>query len=427
MSSQHPRPSAVRTGGRFSSREPAGRAIESTVPAGGDSVPWPALEWEQQTWQLTPGEWISSRDRRAGRGYRSAIPAAIADQRTFLPGWLTADLDAATAAIARFDAQHATPSFAALTAMLLRTESASSSQIEQITASARAVAEAEFTGEGVGNAAVVAGNVKAMNAALGGAGPIDAHRIAQVQRVLLESHAPQLVGWRQEPVWVGGRGSTPMTADYVGPDHHRISAAIDDLAAFLERDDLPALAQAAIAHAQFETIHPFADGNGRTGRALVHLVLRGKGLARSVTVPVSAGLLLDKARYFAALGDYRTGDAQPIISVFVAASIHAVAQGEQFDRQLQQVQSRWKEQITARSDSAVWRVLKILPQHPVADGETLAAAAGYNPRNIYRALQPLLDTGILMGSNHHRSRRFLYRSPDVLGILDQYAHSFGRR
>lgn len=427
MPSQPRQPSGAPGGGQFASTAKTEAAIELTARPDGDLTPWPALGWEPQTWPLTPGEWSSSRDRRAGRGYRSAIPAVIAGQDIFLPGWLTADLDAATAAIARFDAQHATRSFAALAAVLLRTESASSSQIEQITASARAVAEAEFTGEGTGNAAVVASNVKAMNAALAGAGPIDADRIAHLQQILLQSHAPHLVGWRQEPVWVGGGGSTPVTADYVGPDHHRIPAAIDDLTTFLERDDFPVLAQAAIAHAQFETIHPFADGNGRTGRALVHLVLRDKGLARSVTVPVSAGLLRDRAGYFVALDAYRAGDAQPIISVFVSASMHAVAQGERFDHQLQQVQSSWKEQITARSDSAVWRVLEVLPQHPVADAETLATAAGYNPRNIYRALQPLLEAGILIGSNHHRSRRFLYRSPDVLGILDEYADSFGRR
>ena len=56
---------------------------------------------------------------------------------------------------------------------------------------------------------------------------------------------------------------------------------------------MPVLAHAALAHAQFETIHPFEDGNGRTGRALVHAMLRSKGLTRTVTVPISAGLLVD--------------------------------------------------------------------------------------------------------------------------------------
>ncbi len=92
--------------------------------------------------------------------------------------------------------------------------------------------------------------------------------------------------------------------------HDRVSAAISDLIRFLRRDDLPVLPQAAIAHAQFETIHPFTDGNGRAGRALLHSMLRSKALTRSVTVPVSAGLLADTGAYFEALTAYREGDSR---------------------------------------------------------------------------------------------------------------------
>ena len=91
--------------------------------------------------------------------------------------------------------------------------------------------------------------------------------------------------------------------------HTRVPAAIDDLMTFAARDDVPLLAQIAVAHAQFETIHPFTDGNGRTGRALVQAMLRNKGLTRQVTVPVSAGLLVDTDGYIAALTAYRDGDA----------------------------------------------------------------------------------------------------------------------
>ncbi len=101
---------------------------------------------------------------------------------------------------------------------------------------------------------------------------------------------------------------------------HRVPAAIDDLMAFAARDDVPLLAQIAVAHAQFETIHPFTDGNGRTGRALVQAMLRNKGLTRQVTVPVSAGLLADTDGYIAALTAYRDGDAAPIVERFAEAS-----------------------------------------------------------------------------------------------------------
>ena len=85
-----------------------------------------------------------------------------------------------------------------------------------------------------------------------------------------------------------------------------------DLVEFMRRDDLPVLAHAAIAHAQFETIHPFTDGNGRTGRTLMHAMLEAKGLLRTVTVPISAGLLADTPRYFTGLTDYQRGDPETI-------------------------------------------------------------------------------------------------------------------
>ena len=94
------------------------------------------------------------------------------------------------------------------------------------------------------------------------------------------------------------------------------------------RDDVPVIVQAAVAHAQFETIHPFADGNGRTGRALVHAILRGKGVMTRTTAPVSAGLLTDTEAYFSALGAYRRGDARPIVEQFTRASRYAAFTGE---------------------------------------------------------------------------------------------------
>ena len=104
--------------------------------------------------------------------------------------------------------------------------------------------------------------------------------------------------WRDEQVWIGGDSFGPHDAEFVPPHHARVPALMADLIKFTSRADLPLLSQAAIAHAQFETVHPFADGNGRTGRALIHAMLRGHRLTRNVTVPVSAGLLTDTRSYF---------------------------------------------------------------------------------------------------------------------------------
>ena len=161
---------------------------------------------------------------------------------------------------------------------------------------------------------LIVANVHAMTAAISLAGRIDADAVLQMHRALLGDANPSAAGrWRDEQVWIGGSDYGPHGADYVAPHHSRVEAAIDDLVRFIDREDVPILAHAALAHAQFETIHPFTDGNGRTGRALLHAQLCNKGLTRHVTVPVSAGFLTDTDAYFAALTSYRAGDPIPIV------------------------------------------------------------------------------------------------------------------
>ena len=387
----------------------------------------PPIGHDDQTWDPPAPYGLTRRERAArGRTYHSAVPAPIADLPLSIPAGLAADAEDASAEIARFDAA-AEHGLGALTAVLLRSESASSSQIEQITASSRAIAEAELTGSGSANAVVVVDNMHAMTEAVSGASELTAEKIADMQRVLLERHSPTMIGWRDEPVWIGGGSSTPVTADYVAPDHRRIGGAVDDLVRFSARDDLLLLPQIAVAHAQFETIHPFADGNGRTGRALVQVLLRNKGLTRTATVPISGGLLVEKDHYFTALGAYRAGDAGPIIDQFIHASLRAVSHGRQLTARMAELRHGWRDAVRARSDSAAWRILDLLPAHPVIDAETVARAVGVNPANVRRSVGPLVDAGVLVGSQHFRSHRYLYRAPEVLALLDDYAAEVGRR
>jgi len=285
----------------------------------------------------------------------------------------------------------------------------------------------EITGAGTGDASVIVDNMRAMIDAIGEGGLLTADRIANIQRTLLQDHAPHLVGWRHEPVWIGGGGSTPLTADYVAPDHSRIRAAIDDLVEFSARGDLPVLPQVAIAHAQFETIHPFADGNGRTGRVLAQLLLRSSGLTRAATVPISGGLLVERDRYFAALDAYRSGDAAPIIGQFVHAALHAVQQGRRLTDQLTELRDQWAHSITVRPDSAAWRVLDLLIARPVLDAKTIAEHLNIDPTGVRRPMKALVDAGIVTADQHYKSHKYLYRAPAVLQVLDDYSAGFGRR
>jgi Fic family protein len=112
---------------------------------------------------------------------------------------------------------------------------------------------------------------------------------------------------RRRQNWIGRPGSTPVNADFVPPRDKQVRPLLKDLCAFIEREDVPILAQAAIAHAQFETIHPFGDGNGRVGRCLIHVVLRRRELAPRYVPPISLILAARVKQYVGGLILYREG------------------------------------------------------------------------------------------------------------------------
>nr|WP_264056192.1 Fic family protein [Mycolicibacterium frederiksbergense] len=354
------------------------------------------------------------------------MPAAIAGLALDLSPSVLVEAESASREIARFDAELG-GEIAPFAAVLLRSESAASSQIENLTASARAIGEAELPGgKAKRNAAMVVANTAAMRAAVALSDTVDAEAVRAMHRALMindPSHTPG--EFRTEPVWIGG-GSTPIGATFVGPRHELVPGAIDDLVAFAQRADLPALPQIAVSHAQFETIHPFTDGNGRTGRALVQAMLRNKGLSRQVTVPVSAGLLADTDGYFAALTSYREGDAAPIVGRFSQATVLAIANGRQLVDELRDIRETWNDVITARADSAVWKVADLLTRRPVVNAALLAQELGIESTNAHRYLNPLTEAGILVESTNGARNR-VWRSPDVLAALDAFAERAGRR
>jgi Fic family protein len=352
--------------------------------------------------------------------------APIVSVDVVLPSETAAVVEEAAAEIARFDAELGRE-IAPFAAVLLRSESAASSKIENLTASARAIAEAELHGHAGRNASMIVANERAMNAAIALAERIDGEAILTMHVALLERTHPDIAGrWRDQQVWIGGGDIGPHGAAFVPPHHSRVPAGIDDLVAFIARDDVPVLAHAALAHAQFETIHPFPDGNGRTGRALVHAHLRAKGLIRNVTVPVSAGLLTDIDGYFAALTRYRGGDPTAIVEAFATAVFRAVANGRRLVDDLHAIRQDWQERVRVRRDAAAWRVAELLLRHPVVNAALVAAEIGIAPQNTYRSLRPLVEAGVLVEFTD-RKRNQLWRAPEVLDALDRFAARAGRR
>jgi Fic family protein len=266
-----------------------------------------------------------------------------------------------------------------------------------------------------------------MNAAIELAAKPDAAAILAMHYALMLPTAPEIAGaWRGEQVWIGGGQVGPHLATFVPPRAALIPEAVEDLVEFLDRDDLPVLAHAALAHAQFETIHPFPDGNGRTGRALVHSLLRTKRLTRAVTVPVSAGLLVDVDAYFAALTAYRKGDAEPIISRFVSAAFSATDNGRQLVSELREIRASWTERITARRSAGAWRLADVLLRQPVVNREVVATELGVAPTNVYGPPNALVAAGVLTETTTKR-RGQVWRADEVLAALDAFAARSGRR
>jgi len=378
-------------------------------------------------WEIDENIPTSRTARRRHRGpYEAAVTPEIAALEVPLPPETAAMLDDASAEVARFDAElgHEIAPFAAV---LLRSESAASSKIENLTASARAIAEAELHLYVGRNASLIVANERAMSAAIALADQIDADAILGMHAALLERTDPGIAGrWRGEQVWIGGSDFGPHGAPFVPPHHSRVPAAITDLMTFIDREDIPVLAHAAVAHAQFETIHPFPDGNGRVGRALVHALLRHKRLTRNVTVPVSAGLLTDTDTYFAALSAYRTGDPLAIIEQFARAAFAAIDNGRRLVNDLRTIRRGWNEAVRVRRGATAWRVADLLVRHPVINAALIASELGVAPQNSYRSLRPLVEAGVVVEFSD-KKRNQLWRAPEVLDALDRFATRAGRR
>ncbi|WP_256795566.1 Fic family protein [Terrabacter sp. Ter38] len=389
---------------------------------------WPALGSTTVPWQ--PVEGLLDLSRRAQRStpatFEAAVVPVIARAELVLPGDLAADLDEATRLLATFDAGGA-GEIAPFASVLLRSESAASSQIENLTSSARALAEAEIGEGNRANAAVILGNVRTMQAALDLAGRLDEDAVLAMHRALMAQQSQHPAGhWREQQVWVGGSPLHPGEAQYVPPVASDVPALMADLVTFMDRDDLPPLAHAALAHAQFETIHPFTDGNGRTGRALLHSVLLHTGAIRRVTVPISAGLLAIRDDYFAALTAYRGGEVEPILRCVAEAARNGTHIGEGLVGTLRQVRADWAATVTARAGSAAWSMLDLLLRQPVVTARVVVRELGVSAPTAQAALHRLVDDGILLESTGHRRNR-VYRAPMVLRALDAYAADLGRR
>lgn len=393
------------------------------------SSQWPSLIFEELPWyrDLDELRLLSKTARqKIGSTYRAAIPFTIGERSLVMPPQLAARIEEVAVLLSRFDETQQQRGYD-LPALLLRSESAASSQIENLTSSPRNIALAEFTNDAPHNAQLIAGNIAAMREALSGNGELSIEAILAINKVLIDRAGQSFGGeLRDEQVWIGGSAYSPHGAIYVPPHASRVRGYLEDIITFARRDDVGTIAKAALVHAQFETVHPFIDGNGRTGRTLLHRILKQEGVLGSATLPVSAGLLHNIDRYLESITRYQEGDPLSVIEELLDALELALALGEMVAHSVDEVLANWEDQITERAGSSMHRLPALLIQHPVVNVPFLAEKLEITPRAAQNLVARACEYNMLRAFGNKRRGTF-YQADDIIDILEQASSVQGVR
>lgn len=383
---------------------------------------------EKRIWTADFGRY-GGRRSRGSFSFQAYIPDAIADYEIVLPGDVAEVVGEAEREIVLLNREP--PSLDGLEALarqLLRAESLASSRIEGLTLSHRRLARAAATPEDTGdvNARSVVANIAAMEEAIA----IGASATELTTADIVTVHETLFRGTRDEAIagvvrtrqnWIGGNADTPRDAEFIPPPADRVTALLDDLCEFVNRDDLPAVAQAAIAHAQFETIHPFPDGNGRVGRCLIHAILRRRRLAPRYVPPISLVLATDVRGYERGLTDYREGADVEWCAVFAQATRTAAREAEGFAREIAALQDNWLERAgNPRRDSAVRKLVAGLPAHPIVDVAATMEIAGVSDVAAGRAIQRLEGAGVLWPERADRRRGRSWEARELFDLVNGF-------
>lgn len=349
------------------------------------------------------------------------IPPFIADLDVHVPSALTGANESALLALGAMDAEAAGQSVA-LARFLIRTESVASSKIERVSASvedfARALAGNRSNTSAMSMVAATTALGTMVDAA-GDAGRITGEDILRAHRELMRddlTEGPYAGKVRDGQNWIGGSDYSPLGALYVPPPAGLAGDLLDDLVRFANRDDLPTLVQAALAHAQFESIHPFGDGNGRIGRALIGAILRRRGVTRNTVVPVASGLLARREDYFDALTDYREGNTAPLLALILRAATVAAEAGRESIRRISAFPDDWAERVEARRGSAAADLIPAFFDNPVMGVDDVEAVAGSRGQATYTALARLEEAGIIQEITG-RKRDKVWAASDLLAEL----------
>jgi Fic family protein len=383
--------------------------------------------FEKRLWPADPGAYGGRTARRAGR-YEVFIPDEIAAAEFALTGTAVAAVTDAAKALQHLNASPPRIVTLGALAQMLRAESVASSRIEGVHLSHKRLAVAAYqaeTGHRDPRAAEVLGNVEAMKRAieLGAAdGPFTLADLKNIHRTLLRfTSDAEIAGViRTSQNWIGGNDHNPIGAAYVPPPPELVPPLLDDLCALVNRADLSPVALAAIAHAHFETIHPFADGNGRAGRALIYTVFRSRGEITHYLPPISMILAAQPKGYVKGLTAYRRGAVSEWVEQFAHATARACVAAEQLAEAIARCQADWLVALgQPRRDAAVRQLVTILPEQPVIDVAAAQRVTGKSHVAIGRALRQLEAAGVINRLNERKWGR-VWECDTLLSLVDSF-------
>jgi Fic family protein len=398
--------------------------------------------WEQAHWESSIESGVPRRERQSG-AYTRYVPDALEAH----PVTMTSELARLVASAEQSVRSLNSPggeALASISRFLLRSEAIASSRIEGLAPSPQQVALAELgTQESVRGvseqARLVANNMTVVRRAtteLVEADEITVRHIVDLHAALLPDQT-QHHGLRIVQNWIGGSTWHPIGAEFVPPAPEAVPGLMEDLVEYLNGAGHAPLVQAALVHAQFETIHPFTDGNGRVGRALIHTVLARRGITSTAVLPVSLVLATLRQQYVDGLTAYRH-DADPTeaiaidgvrgwIEVFVRAARTAAQQSAELVSRIAELRADWDQRLAEyrveqglraipRTDSATARLLAMLPEAAVATAGTLTRILNVSYPAATAALEELRGAGVLETRKIERNAT-AYLATEVLDLI----------
>lgn len=392
--------------------------------------------WEERVWTPEDGGGISRANKQGGK-YRAYVPEKLANHSIPIPSELSqraAQIERRILELANFEGAGQLESIARL---LMRSEAISSSRIEGIAPNVDKVVLAELAADEdirgfKESAEAVARNLQVLRSVeqdFAETPSLTPAMLEQFQHELIGPRGRIPLGLRDIQNWIGGASRTPIGADFIPPPPEFVHELVEDLCEYLNGATHGALIQAAIGHAQFETIHPFTDGNGRVGRALIHGVLLRRGLTRQTLLPISLVLGTWSRQYIAGLTAYRADEPETWIEIFLDATDEAITQAQIITENLLDIQADWEQRFESfrknqgmvralRKNSMEATLLTELPGHPIVTIASLQRLYGVSRTVAQNAVDNLTSAGILRTKTIGAHGQKGYYADDVLDLIN---------